>query len=90
MAVLTDDELSELRQWVERLADEKNAAIVWDRPQIDAAMQAIEDRLEQASTKTALSNDIEAAAPGVFTNTHKNYLLALFYIQKGRRARAAL
>ena len=85
MAILTEQERRWVRNRVEVIANQRNVPITWLKSQINAGIQAIEDRWEAPGTQTALSNDIEAAAPGVFTAAEKKYLAAFWLIQKGRR-----
>lgn len=90
MTILTDREKVELRNAVERLARRKQVPVAWLKDQIGDAFQAIEDRWEAPGTQTALANDIEAAAPGVFSTAQKRYLAAIWLIHKGRREEASI
>jgi len=72
MAVLTAGELRNIRNSLERAMN--GAAITYTKPQINAATQAIEDRLQ--NSKATLNNDIEGAAPGVFTVAQKKLIVA--------------
>lgn len=56
----------------------------WTKAQLNAAAQAIEDLLEQASTQTAINNAIEAAAAGVFNAAQKRALFVAVVIRKAR------
>jgi len=76
MATLTSAQLVELMRHVNKNVAEQT----WTKAQISAALQAIEDRMLLASTKTTISSDIEAAAPGVFDNNQKNILFAVWCI----------
>lgn len=73
MAILTSAELTELRQ---RMAT-FSGLVTWNKAQVNAAMQAVIDRLELQSTQNAISGDIEAAAPGVFNGTQKRKIFVL-------------
>ena len=90
MAVLSAEERAALRRMVARLAEQKGVPVRWTKANIDAAMQAIENRWELAATKTAISNDIEAAAPGVFTVAQKRYLTTFWLLQKAGREEVQL
>jgi len=79
-----------IRNAVERVANDKNVPQTWSKPQIDAAVEAIESRWDTPGTQTALGNDMEAAAPGVFTNAQKKYLAAFWLIMRGERERKAI
>jgi hypothetical protein len=81
MAQLTAEELGELRT---RL-NANTATQAWTKPQVNAALQAIEDRLRLAGTQTAIGNDIEAAAPGVFTPAQKQLLFGIWCVSAARR-----
>jgi hypothetical protein len=65
MAQLTIPELVELRQLLAASFD----TVTWNKPQINAAAQAVNDWLD--SQRVAIGAAIEAAAPGVFTNAQK-------------------
>ncbi len=69
MAILTPSELAAIRKKLAR-----NRTVTWDKPQINAAIQAIEDRLQ--ASKGTLNADIEAAAPGVFNAGQKRLIFA--------------
>jgi predicted component of type VI protein secretion system len=57
----------------------------YTKPQFNAALQAIEDRLQLAATRTAIANDIEAAAPGVFSAAEKNTLFGIWCVTAAQR-----
>lgn len=88
MAILTDAERTWLRNQVERAAVRKGVEPHWLKDQLEAAAQAIEDRWDAAGTQTAISNDIEGAAPGVFSAAEKKYVAAFWLIMRGRREEA--
>lgn len=69
MAVLTPKQLAKIRGKLAR-----GRTSTWDKPQVNAAIQAIEDRLQ--GSKAILNNDIETAAPGVFTGAQKRIIFA--------------
>ena len=75
MAILTGDELAELRR-----AMAANGTVTWTKPQINAALQAIEDWFE--ANRVALGAAIEAAAPGLYNATRKKRLVAYWLRQK--------
>lgn len=80
MAVLTPNQLAHLR----RLVAEKEATIPWDKPQVNAAYQAIEDTL--TAQAPAISAAIDAAtAPFAFSAAQKKRLLAAWCELKFRR-----
>jgi len=69
MAVLTLVQLAKIAQKLEKLG-----TVTWNKSQINAATQAIEDRLQ--ASKSILNSDIETAAPGVFNATQKRVIFA--------------
>ena len=71
MAVLTVTELAKIRRALSRGA---GVSETWVKAEVNAASQAIEDRLQ--SSKPTLNADIETAAPGVFNNTQKRLIFA--------------
>jgi len=81
MAVLNPTELAELRQTMAR----NTATVNFTKTQVNAALQAIEDRLRAAATQTALSNDIEAVAPGAFSAGQKSTLFGVWCVSAARR-----
>jgi hypothetical protein len=81
MAVLTLTELAELRQGMAR----NQVTVNFTKAQINAALQAIEDRLRLAATQTTLSNDIETAAPGAFSPSQKATLFGVWCLSAARR-----
>ena len=87
---LTAQEETGIRNAIEKIAYEKGVPVTWVKSEINGAVGAIEDRWDAASTQTALSNDIEAAAPGVFSNAEKKYIAAVWLIMRGKREREAL
>ena len=81
MANLTSEEGIELM----RIINNNTAEQSWTKPQIRAAFQAIEDRVLAPGTKQAIANDIEAAAPGVFTGPQKELLFMAWTTIYARR-----
>ena len=81
MATLTADELVMLRQ---RKSSDGEAS-TWTKPQLNAACQAVETRLEATATQTAVSGDIETAAPGVFSGAQKRRIFLLVCLLKARQ-----
>lgn len=80
MATLSASELQTLRQTMTR-----QFPPTWTKPQVNAALQAIEDRVRLAATQTAISNDIEAAAPGVFNAAQKARLFGVWCVSAAAR-----
>ncbi len=87
---LTPLERRKIRNSVERTTNAKGVQQTWTKPQIDAAVEAIEARWDATSTQNAIRSDIEAAAPGVFTRGQKKHLVAFWLILRGGRERGAL
>lgn len=77
MAVLTAEQLAKIRRGVAQQFATQN----WDKPQINAALQAIEDwfELNKASGVTAVNT---ATAPFVFTGPQKKELFAYWLLHK--------
>ena len=80
MATLTNKQLAELR----RQLAAGSSSVTWDKVVVNAALQAIEDYSE-ATARAGLIAAIEAAAPGVFTLTQKEMMMAFFIRQKAMR-----
>jgi len=76
MAILTTDQLVQLRQ----MAAAEAATVTWTKPQVNAALQAIEDWWE--ANRASLGTAIEAAAPGKFTVAQKKALGKYWLWQK--------
>ena len=87
---LTAAELVRVRQLVAQAATKRGVSVHWLKAQINAALNAVDARWDAPGTQTALSNDIEAAAPGVFSVAEKRFLLAFWLITRGNREEAAL
>lgn len=81
MAILSPEEMGELRSVMCR----NTAAQNWDKAQINAALQAIEDRLRTAGTQNTLGSDIEAIVPGVFNAQQKQLLMGVWCASAARR-----
>jgi hypothetical protein len=81
MAVLTDLERQELRAALCRNTTEQT----WTRVQVDAALQAVEDRMRLTSTENAIGGDIESAAPGLFNAAQKRLLFGVWCVSAARR-----
>ncbi len=77
MAVLTDAQKTELRQAVAALV----ATVPWNKAQVNAAVQALEDWYE-TSGRAAAGSAIETAVPGVFTAAQKKKIGAVWLLQK--------
>lgn len=79
MAVLTPAELVALRQLAAR-----DVGPSWTKPQINAALQAVEDAVQSTSNvgnrslKTYIGAAIETAAPGAFNAGQKDTLFVLW------------
>jgi hypothetical protein len=54
------------------------ATQTWTRPQVEAALQAIEDFMVLPATKTSIGGAIETAAPTVFTAAQKLTLFGIW------------
>ena len=87
---LTPQERRRLRNAVEKVSNDKNVPQTWTKNEINAAVEAIEDRWDAVGTQIAIGNDMEAAAPGVFTNAQKRYLAAFWLILRGERERGLI
>jgi len=79
MAILIADELAELR----RSCASERATVDYTKPQINAALQAIEDWFE--ANRASLGAAIEAAAPTKFNATEKRRLVKFYLQQKFTR-----
>ena len=80
MAVLTSEQLTELRQEMAR----GESSITWDKPTINAACQAVEDLIE--GSKSAISSAIDVAtSPAVLPNPIKLKLVKFYFHQKFNR-----
>lgn len=80
MATLTSAQLTALRN-----AAERNLTVHYTKAQVGAALQAIDDQMQLAATRTAIGNAIEAAAPGAFSVAEKTTLFALWSLTFARR-----
>ena len=79
MAVLSSDQLTDMRK---KMA--VGETVVWTKPQLNAALQAIEDWYE--TNKVAIGTAIDVAtAPLVFTAAQKKKLGAYWLLQKASR-----
>lgn len=77
MAVLTPEELADLRRRVRRSVGD----VSWTKPQINAALQAIEDWFELNRTLIVAAIDT-ASNPFTFTGPQKKALVAYWMLQK--------
>lgn len=92
MAVLTSDELAKMRQRgakvVKRLGLD---ALDWNKPQINAALQDLEDRFETAppsntdSIRVALANAFPVKSPVDWTNGQKKIVAGVYLEWKGQK-----
>lgn len=86
MATLTAAELREGRRTAAR-----NNGVLWTKPAINAALQAIEDRMISVSNvggqsiRGAISAAIEAVAAGVFNASQKDDLFVVWCLINARR-----
>jgi uncharacterized protein Smg (DUF494 family) len=80
MATLTPTQLTQLRQQVAASL----TSIGFTKPQINTALQALEDWYE-TSGRAEAGAAIEAAAPGVFTGPQKVKLGKYWLLQKAGR-----
>lgn len=81
MATINANELAELRG----TAGRNLGAAHWTKAQVNAALQAVEDRLTANATRNAIASDIEAAAPGVFSAQEKATLFGVWCHTAARR-----
>lgn len=81
MAALTDQERQDLWGLLNRNTPEQT----WTKPQINAALQAVEDLMEQPATRTQVGNAIEAAAPGAFNAAVKQQIFLTWASSYTRR-----
>jgi hypothetical protein len=79
MAILSGEQLAELRRELARGVSE----VTWNKPQVNAAIQAYEDWFE--GQRAAINAAIEGAAPGVFTAPQKKAMGRWFLGQKSGR-----
>jgi len=77
MATLTAPQLAELRRGIAPDV----AAVNFNKPQVNAALQAVEDWFE-TTARTEIGAAIETAAPGVFTNAQKRVIAKYWLRQK--------
>lgn len=73
MAIITNQKLAKHRQLIAKLT----TFVTWTKPQINDSVQAVVDLLQSPSSRTAVNNAIEAAAPGVFTADQKKLIFSL-------------
>jgi len=74
MSILTANQLAQLRQELER----RDVEINYNKAQVNAAFQALEDWYQSAAIQTALSTTIDTAtAPLVLTNQQKVALICV-------------
>ena len=85
MAVITPDELAAVRRRVAKKAKEKDVPIHWVKGEINATLQGLDDLFDSAAFASAISDKIEAEAPGVFDPNEKRYLFAYFLELRARR-----
>lgn len=80
MAILTVAQRAGIREYLARLRPNIN----YTKAQIDAALQAIEDRMTgttnvgNRSVKAVISLDVDGAAPGIFSVAQKDDLFLIW------------
>jgi len=74
MAILNPTQLAQIRNGCEKVEPNIN----YIKPQINAAIQALEDYFENTA-RAGFGAAIEAAAPGIFTNAQKKRI-GRFYL----------
>ena len=79
MAVLTPRQLNIAQRGAARVF----LSFSYDKPTLNAAVQAIEDWFE--ANKAGGSAAVETAAPGAFTNAEKLQLFAVWMVEKATR-----
>ena len=57
----------------------------WTKADINAALQALENRMTLQSTLDLLASDIESAAPGKFNSDQKFKILGIWCISAAQR-----
>lgn len=81
MAVLTSEQLTEIRQRLATKATEQGFPVDYTKPIINVAAQAVEDWFE--ANRPSLSAAINAATnPLVLTASQKKFLVAYWFYQK--------
>lgn len=86
MAVITVNDLEDLRRRAAR-----NKSPNWTKPQINAALQAIEDAMISTSNvgarsiKAQIGQAVEAVAAGVFNAAQKDELFVLWCMINAKR-----
>jgi hypothetical protein len=74
MPVITPEEFSEFINDMNSRTDEQS----WTKPEIRAAVQAIEDFFALGATRQTIAGKIEEVAPGVFNGQQKELIFALW------------
>lgn len=80
MAILTADQMTQIRNLVEK----SGVPIDYRKTQINAAMQAVEDFFENTG-KAAINNAIETACPMIFTAFQKKQIVKYWLLSKTGR-----
>jgi len=76
MAILTAKQIDDVRQPLVRELTSDGSGVNFTKPQVNAAIQAVEDVLTGAALQTALSNAINSAtSPLVLTAAQKKLLV---------------
>lgn len=78
MANLNAGQLTEIRQ---RVAATGAIPVTYTKPQINAAVQAVEDYFE-TTARAGISAAIEAVEPGTFTAAQKRQIAKMWLFQK--------
>jgi len=81
MAALTSEEQLELRSMLARVTAQQH----WNKAQVNTAIQAIEDLMQQPATRTNIANAIETAVPGKFDGNEKQLLFSAWSVTYARR-----
>lgn len=81
MAALTTEEQVELRSMLARVTAQQH----WSKPQVNTAIQTIEDLMQQPATRNNIANAIEGAVPGVFDGQEKQLLFSAWSVTYARR-----
>ena len=78
MAALTEDEKTEIRNLMEKKAQEMGVDLRWIKVAMDDTAQAVEDELQSAKTSISTAMDTASQAHGVtFTGAEKKKIGAL-------------
>ena len=96
MATITAESLAALRRRVARTAARKGIDINFSKPEINAALKALDDWFDLPATRGAASAAIDTAVPALgstgapFTNAQKKLIGAYWLIQKADSEKAGI